>query len=368
MNNSITPQIANDIEKVSQQMNASLDEPTIDTALTVAILCSENVDKFIEENGIMFGVDESVLRTVYSLAISNVISALLELKTPQKPEREIHETTPELTNLGVAMFYVIVRCYERHITVSAPRVMRIDQINAIASALDVELTSDRAYRIYGTIDSSNAVDIDARSPVSIDIVSGDIRDWEWLDCKYIVVDGKLKPLADDTAFAGTLKPTKSKMLPNILSEEDYDKHMMKDAETAVDAISNLTEVMINDIASRIHATAVDKGWWNEELHEGRPRNDAECIALMHSELSEALEALRSGSQIRNANAFGESSPLLGKRSEHIPDFLAIEEEYADVIIRILDHAHMRGWNIGGALAAKMKFNETRPYKHGGKAF
>jgi hypothetical protein len=35
-----------------------------------------------------------------------------------------------------------------------------------------------------------------------------------------------------------------------------------------------------------HATAKEKGWWDFE------RSDGELIALMHSELSEALEAMR----------------------------------------------------------------------------
>ena len=42
------------------------------------------------------------------------------------------------------------------------------------------------------------------------------------------------------------------------------------------------------IQSDIHETAKSKGWWDSE------RNDGELIALMHSELSEALEALRNG--------------------------------------------------------------------------
>ncbi len=38
-------------------------------------------------------------------------------------------------------------------------------------------------------------------------------------------------------------------------------------------------------AKEVHDTAREKGWWDKE------RNDGEMIALMHSELSEALEAL-----------------------------------------------------------------------------
>jgi len=39
-----------------------------------------------------------------------------------------------------------------------------------------------------------------------------------------------------------------------------------------------------------------------------------------------------------------------------------------VIIRILDAAEHFGWDIPGAIIAKMKFNLDRPYRHGGKAF
>ena len=74
--------------------------------------------------------------------------------------------------------------------------------------------------------------------------------------------------------------------------------------------------------------------------------------MMHSELSEALEGIRHGNP----------------KSDHVPEFSAAEEEYADVIIRILDHAFARGWKIPQAILAKIAFNSTRPHKHGGKAF
>jgi NTP pyrophosphatase (non-canonical NTP hydrolase) len=111
-----------------------------------------------------------------------------------------------------------------------------------------------------------------------------------------------------------------------------------------DAPAFVTE--FNRLAEQVHQIAVDKGWWNE------PRNDGEIIALMHSELSEALEYLR------------HDNPA----SDHIPDFTGVEEEMADVIIRILDMAPSRGWRIAEAILAKMEYNRGRPIKHGGKKF
>lgn len=97
-------------------------------------------------------------------------------------------------------------------------------------------------------------------------------------------------------------------------------------------------------AREVHRIAVEHGWWETD------RNDGEMIALMHSELSEALEALRHGNP----------------PDDHIPEFTGTEAEFADVIIRIMDMAAARGLRLPEALIAKMEYNRTRPYKHGGK--
>lgn len=78
------------------------------------------------------------------------------------------------------------------------------------------------------------------------------------------------------------------------------------------------------------------------------RNDAEMIALMHSELSEALEGLRDGNP---------TSEKLGE------PFTQVEEELADLVIRCLDMADGRNYALGRAIVAKMAYNEGRPYKH-----
>lgn len=93
----------------------------------------------------------------------------------------------------------------------------------------------------------------------------------------------------------------------------------------------------------VHQTATDAGWYkNPVTGEEITRNFGEVVALMHSELSEALEADRKG-----------------LKDDKLPHRDGREVEFADCIIRILDTAAALGLDVAGALIEKNRFNAQR---------
>ena len=125
--------------------------------------------------------------------------------------------------------------------------------------------------------------------------------------------------------------------------------------------------MINELCKQAHATQVEKGF----VEEGKLRNFGECIALIHSELSEALEGHREGAiepgfaqmfeinqEIKKINSTKEDTPVYNKYKKS-PGF-----ELADAVIRIFGMVEEQGiedfeWYI----TTKMAYNKKRPYKH-----
>jgi len=75
------------------------------------------------------------------------------------------------------------------------------------------------------------------------------------------------------------------------------------------------------------------------------------LALVHSEVSEALEALRDGKL---------ALWLDGEKPE------GMSTELADTVIRILHLGGLLGLDIEHAMEVKMAYNQGRPYRHGGR--
>ena len=120
----------------------------------------------------------------------------------------------------------------------------------------------------------------------------------------------------------------------------------------------MTEISFRQLIADAHKVAADHGFWDDD-YSTRTMMLAEKIALIHSEASEALEALRAGEPdywVRYGN-----DPKAGK-----PE--GIVSELIDVIIRAADTLGyiMPPDEVEMAYTAKVNYNKSRGYKHGKK--
>lgn len=119
---------------------------------------------------------------------------------------------------------------------------------------------------------------------------------------------------------------------------------------------------INDLIKEAHENAKAKGWWDEE------RSPLEIYALIHSEVSEAVEEARKESP----SIYKEDPEILWEWEYDYPAPPTKPEgeliELADVVIRIADYCGKMGWNLEEALRLKMDYNKTRSHRHGGKKY
>ena len=95
-----------------------------------------------------------------------------------------------------------------------------------------------------------------------------------------------------------------------------------------------------ELQKEADAIAKAHGWWDED----KPRTFGDCIALAHSELSEALEAYRLHELETWPSQVGE-----------IP--LGVPYELADVVIRVADMAEWYGCQVADTIPTKVYVNQ-----------
>jgi NTP pyrophosphatase (non-canonical NTP hydrolase) len=97
----------------------------------------------------------------------------------------------------------------------------------------------------------------------------------------------------------------------------------------------------NTLVKECHTASLTAGWWKPEDRDN-PYTVACKLALIHSEISEAMEGDR-----KNAP------------DDKLPHRKMIEVELADALIRICDLAGWLDLDLGGAVVEKMAFNAQR---------
>lgn len=134
----------------------------------------------------------------------------------------------------------------------------------------------------------------------------------------------------------------AEMLASWEDELDEEEDMTKDV---------VQEARTTDMRPYLSAKSWSLQEWQAEVREvnelngwfDKDRPFSADIALLHSEVSEAYEGFRND------------------------DPENVDEELADVFIRLMDTVERRGTNLAEEVRKKLRKNRERGYRHGGKA-
>lgn len=107
---------------------------------------------------------------------------------------------------------------------------------------------------------------------------------------------------------------------------------------------------INELVKSIHQNAVDHGF--HDIHATEAEWFSAACNNLSREVSELWEAERNGT--------------LRTQCDKPVALTCLEEELADIVIRAMDMAGRMKVDLEQAIALKHGYNQTRPFRHGGK--
>lgn len=129
----------------------------------------------------------------------------------------------------------------------------------------------------------------------------------------------------------------------------------------------MENLSLNNLTKKAYQNALSAGWWDNEREFGT------ILMLIVSEAAEALEADRTGTKLDISK--DRLSQIIAMDSvedfrlafkENVKD--TIEDELADIVIRVMDYCGRKDIDLESHVVGKMRYNNTRGYKHGGKNY
>lgn len=161
------------------------------------------------------------------------------------------------------------------------------------------------------------------------------------------VKGEYYPCKPDV-FEATYEP---------VTQHQERQHMPEQMTESVSAVIAGSAKSLAQMQAEITEVNLALGWHDKPVSFG------EAMALLHSEVSEALDAWRHW-EFEDATTPRVYMP--GGKLGPPPKPEGVGSEFADVLIRLMDACERFGVDLAAEYERKIAYNRTRPYRHGGK--